>query len=542
MKIRSDIVKVYKDVHIWVGIVAGLMLFVAFYAGAITMFEKPLERWATPPSTLAPPVPLARADELLRATLAAHPQAGRNYRVMVEPEADQPARVIWREPGAGRREFVEYGASFGADGELQTQRLIKAPVAQWIDTLHQRVGLPFADPLARWIMGAVSLLYALALVSGLIVVLPTFAKDLFALRIGKNIKRLWLDAHNALGIVSLPFHLIMALTCVVFAFHDEFYDVQGKAVYAQGIQWGREDAEPAPAPGAKPLPADELLRRVEQQLPGFRVFAFAFQQHDGQLQASVIGLDTRHGTRARTYASTHLDAYTGAVDPHDLPGHMGGWDAAVNSFFMLHFGSFGGNTVRWMYLALGLGGAMLFYTGNLLWIESRRKKDRGQGVPAQTRAARALGALTVGVSLGCVAAISATLAATKWLPGRVADVAAWHQGIYYAVFLAAVGWAFARGTARAAVELAWLCAALTLAIALSSAAGAFGLGGAWHHGGSGAIVDAVALAAVPAFALIALRTRRRMARGHADSVWSAEAGAAAPSSPARSPQAQNAGA
>lgn len=49
MKIRSDVVRVYKDVHIWVDIIAGLLLFVAFYAGAITLFEKPLERWATPP-------------------------------------------------------------------------------------------------------------------------------------------------------------------------------------------------------------------------------------------------------------------------------------------------------------------------------------------------------------------------------------------------------------------------------------------------------------------------------------------------------------
>ena len=60
MKIGSDIIKVYKDVHIWVGIVCGLMLFVAFYAGAITMFEKPLERWATPPSALAAPPPLEK--------------------------------------------------------------------------------------------------------------------------------------------------------------------------------------------------------------------------------------------------------------------------------------------------------------------------------------------------------------------------------------------------------------------------------------------------------------------------------------------------
>lgn len=75
MKIRSDVVKCYKDVHIWGGIIAGLLLFVAFYAGAITLFETPLERRATPPSQLVAPPPLQRARELVQAVLAAHPQA-----------------------------------------------------------------------------------------------------------------------------------------------------------------------------------------------------------------------------------------------------------------------------------------------------------------------------------------------------------------------------------------------------------------------------------------------------------------------------------
>ena len=42
--IRTDIVKMYKDIHTWVGIVSGLCLFIAFYAGALTMFEGPIQR------------------------------------------------------------------------------------------------------------------------------------------------------------------------------------------------------------------------------------------------------------------------------------------------------------------------------------------------------------------------------------------------------------------------------------------------------------------------------------------------------------------
>ena len=517
MKIRSDTIKVYKDVHIWIGIVSGLMLFIAFYAGSITMFEKPLERWATPPSTLSAAPPLERADALVEAVLAAHPQAAARYFVSVQPAADQPARVYWQERGKGRREFKEYGASFADDGSLQVEQTRKTPAAQLVDTLHQLVGLPFPDAVSRMVMGAVALAYAVALVSGLIVLLSTIAKDVFALRIGKNIKRMWLDVHNALGLFSLPFHIVIALTSMVFAFHDQFYDAQEAVVYPEGIQWGEHEDAPI---GERLLPTPELLRRVELQLPGFEVYGFGFQQDEkGHVEASVSGLNLRHGTRARTYMQTHLDPYTGQVDTHDLPGRMDGWDEAVNAFFALHFGSYGGNPVRWLYVLMGLAGAVLFYSGNLLWVESRRRKRRGAETPVQKRSAWALACLTVGVSLGCVAGISATLAAAKWLPALVGDLKAWHTGIYYAVFVAAVVWAFARGASRGAVELLVVSAALTLLIPLSSLAGLWNIGGTWSHPGSWP-VDATALLAVPVLLYLARHTRRRMRQGHTDSVWS----------------------
>ncbi|MFT4247943.1 MAG: PepSY-associated TM helix domain-containing protein [Pseudomonas sp.] len=520
MKIRSDIVKVYKDVHIWVGIFSGLMLFIAFYAGAITMFQKPLARWATPPSTLATPPPIERTQALIEATLAAHPQAAKRYSIVLETTPEQPARLIWRE--GGRRDAREYGASFDAAGRLQVAELTQAPVAGLVDRLHQFVGLPFPERIARPIMGTVAMLYALALVSGLIVLLPTLVKDLFALRIGRNIKRMWLDAHNALGLVSLPLHLVMALTSVVFAFHDQFYDVQGKALYGQPISWPRESPTPLP-PGARPLPLPVLLQRVGEQLPHLRVQSLNFGQDHGRVEGSVVGQDIRYGTRARTFSSTHVDPYSGEVDPHDMPGYMDGWSAAVNAFFMLHFGSFGGNAVRWLYFLLGLTGAALFYTGNLLWIESRRRKARGGEAPAQKTSARVLGALTIGVSLGCVAGISATTAATKWLPGRVHDLAAWHEGIYFAVFAAAVAWTLWRGAARGAHELLLATAAVTSLVPLGSLAGIWGVAGTWNHGGAGIVIDLTALAAVPALLLIARHTGRRMHTGHTDSIWSAAA-------------------
>lgn len=536
MRIRNDIIKVYKDVHIWVGILSGLCLFIAFYAGALTMFEKPIERWASPPSQLATAVPLERAPELIAATVAAHPEAARDYEIRITPTPDTPARMLWHVRGERRGEVTSFAASLDGQGRLRTQALEKTEVAEWIDVLHQQVGLPFPHEVAMPIMGIIALLYCVALVSGVIVLLPTLVKDLFALRIGHNLKRMWLDAHNALGILSLPFHIVMALTAVVFAFHDQFYDLQERAVYPTAIEWGREPPPERP-PGAQVLAPAELVRQARLQAPGFEVLAVSYQSRGGVTQVRLEGVDPRHPIRGRISTLVGANPYTGELHREEIPGRHAGYETAIASFFSLHFGNFGGLPVRWAYFLLGLAGAMLFYTGNVLWLESRRRKERGQGIVAQRRSSRVMACLTVGVALGCVAGISATLAAAKWLPGRVEDPALWHRIVYYAVFLGTLGWAFLRGAGRASSELALFAAAATLLIPLSSLAGRWHLGGAWFAPGMLAWVDGIALLGAGALVLMAAHARRRARLGPRDSVWAATAKRIA----ATSPEAREAG-
>jgi hypothetical protein len=51
---RSDYLRIYKSVHTWTGILAGMALFIAFYAGALTIFKDALARWSSAPSAVWP--------------------------------------------------------------------------------------------------------------------------------------------------------------------------------------------------------------------------------------------------------------------------------------------------------------------------------------------------------------------------------------------------------------------------------------------------------------------------------------------------------
>ena len=51
---KSSTLRTYMAVHTWVGLVAGFGLFIAFYAGAITVFHEELHPWQTPLPRAAP--------------------------------------------------------------------------------------------------------------------------------------------------------------------------------------------------------------------------------------------------------------------------------------------------------------------------------------------------------------------------------------------------------------------------------------------------------------------------------------------------------
>ncbi len=522
---RSDIVRLYKVVHTWTGIVTGLFLFVAFYAGAVTVFEQPLARWAEPPARTAPTAPEA-AHELIIRTLATQPDARREFTLHLGGEDEIPARLTWQKSLDDR---FPKGAALAPDGGVHVDRLHPTGLAQFVDDLHRTAGLPGDEHLGAALMGVVSAVYVVALVSGVIVLLPSLVKDLFALRLGANLKRLWLDAHNLVGLLSFPFHLVIAVTAVVFGLHEQIYDTLDVAVYEGRLrEVMRADSPFTPikrdqTPAAM-LPPEDLVARIAALSPGFRPTTMHYRD-PGTLGAAVRvwGTDDRYLMRGEGFVV--MSPVTGdIVSTEYLPGHQGAYSVTVAALFALHFASFGGAPVKWGYLALGLAGAFLFYSGNLLWIESRRRTERRAGGPVtQSRSTRWMASLTVGVCLGSVAGVSVAIVASKWLSGWVADLDPWHRGLYYLVFLGSVAWAFRRGAARAGIDLLWLCAAATAAIPLTTvlAWAAPGLGlWAWRDTVG---VDLTAVTMALGLAWMARVAARRAVAGPRDSVWSTQA-------------------
>jgi uncharacterized iron-regulated membrane protein len=324
--------------------------------------------------------------------------------------------------------------------------------------------LEVAEP----VIGLVSLAYGLALLSGIVVLLPSLVKDLFYLRLGRNLKRMWLDVHNLLGVTSLPFHIVIAISAAVFGLHDLVYLAQDRFIYREGLRAtvARDSAEHPKVARADWLPPSEIKRQVNAQVPALQLQGMDYVMLPSGPVAMVGGSDERYFQRASRYGFVFANLATGQIyDRTYLPGGSGSASTSlINSLFALHFGSYGGDAVRILYVLLGLSGALLFYTGNLLWIETRTKRLRHSDGMERPRHVQVISALTVGVCLGCAAGLPATLALAHWgAQAMGGDLNLLHQSVFYTVFMGCIAWAIWRGTARAAPGLLWftaLCNAL----------------------------------------------------------------------------------
>ncbi|MEN0035912.1 MAG: PepSY-associated TM helix domain-containing protein [Cellvibrio sp.] len=533
MKVRSDILRVYRSLHTWVGISAGLLLFIGFFAGALTMFKQPLDRWTSAPQQRLAFVDEAERDLLVSQLLEKHPAARGEFTLYLQPQENISAPVVWSEAEGGRELAISsprWQATLDANGQLQSEQIMPSLLGDLVDMLHRTGGIPgflTDEYLGVYVLGVAGVMYFLALVSGLILLLPTLVKDFFALRPGKNRKRFWLDAHNIIGITSLPFHIVISLTVIVFAFHDQFYDGLAEVVYKEQPMFTPPAAPSESYVLAEMLPPSELIKRLQAEAPEYQVSDLLYMRLETprpMVRATIV--NTAQMVHGPIGGYLGINPYTGAItNTSMLPEKADIWSALASSFFALHFGSYGGDLVRWVYFLLGLSGAFLFYSGNLLWVESRRKHQRGQQLVTQARNIHWMAAATVGVCLGSILGVAIAMIGGKWLYAHVDNINHGYLWIYYGVFLSAVAWAFWQGAARGAVHLLLACAVASSAIPLTSLiAILFPSSGLWAYTSTASLaVDATALVFALVFLWLAKLTWRRAHKGAGDSVWAVNA-------------------
>ncbi len=469
MKVRTDIIRHAKELHTWVGITSGILLFICFMAGGLSMFQHEISKWATPSEQKLSAIQATQYNDLVSKVQAEYPETLKSFQLNVESKEFYYAPMQWKVPAAARsEEGIDLHqsamlATLNNDGTLQVEQENLSKLGWLIEQLHETAGIPGSlgdHTVGMYVMGIVAVLYFLALMTGLIVLLPTLVKDYFAIRTGKNKKRFWLDAHNVVGITSLPFHILICVTVISFAYHDVIYDAIGGLVSKDKPLSARPPAVKVVEP-VEPLNVEKIFTHIQRQAPDYEISSISFNNLDHPSKASA---------RANLYSSEQMlrgDRFdvmifnpyqTQPYRTNNLNTHATAMDQVIRSMFSLHFGNYGGDFTRWLYFIFGIGGAFLFYSGNILWIESRikRQKNPQLPLPTQRKDVRFIANLTIGACLGCVLAVVASMAIGRW--GSLSNLGL--ESInhvlvysYYLIFIFSLVYSFVVGATKALPQL-----------------------------------------------------------------------------------------
>lgn len=536
MKVRSDLMKLAKSMHTWVGVSAGILLFICFFAGGLSMFQHQISQWATPQQQILPAIQPEQYLQLIQQVQAQYPATEKNFTLNTRSTEHQYAPLTWTESEHDEDFNIAHStwlASLDSKGQLITKQVNLSKAGWLIEQLHETAGIPGVvghHGLGVYVMGVVAILYFLALMTGLILLLPTLVKDYFAVRPGKNKKRFWLDTHNVVGISSLPFHIIICISVIVFAFHDFFYDSIGHLALKNQPVFNPPKQEQLHIPSTK-LDVDKILTQAQKVAPEYAIDYIEFNNLDKpQKAAARIALySSEQMLRGASNDFMRMNPYQ--VEKFNISGINTQTDAGnklINAMFSLHFGSFGGDTVRWIYLIFGMGGAFLFYSGNILWIETRAKKQkRAQDpVPVQRKDVTFFANLTIGTCLGCILAITGTLLFSRWFYA-IMDITSMNHLLmysYYSIFLLCTVYAFVIGYAKA---LPHLLAAIAISLILIPVTSIIAYltpnTGIWLHSNMVVWIDIIAFCTAFIFMRFYQQAEDRSKTAIAGSLWAPKA-------------------
>lgn len=409
--------------HTWSGLLVGWVLFAVFLTGTAAYLRPEISYWMRPELALSKPGPHnaeVAADALARLA----PQA--TVWFINLPDARETAtRVFWRERGAGAR------GGGNAVLDADTGRPLAAR-----ETLGGEFFYVFHFQLhyvsvfwGRWIVSICAMFMLVAIVSGVITHRRIFA-DFFTFRPGKG-QRSWLDGHNVLAVLALPYHLMITYTGLVLFMMmlmpwgiDSAYPGQRAAFNSEAF--GSAPARPRAGTPAPLVPLGPLVEQAQRHWQDGRV-GRAVVLNPGDANATIELIRANSERISYNPQSLTFDGATGALLHESGEGRPAAETRGV--MYGLHIGRFAGPVLRALFILSGLAGTAMVATGCILWAVKQRQQALKKGkVGFGTRLVEHL---NIAAIAGLPLAMGAFFWANRLLPQEMAQRGAWEVHVFF---------------------------------------------------------------------------------------------------------------
>jgi len=497
-----------SDLHIWTGLLVGWILYAMFLTGTVAYFRDEMSQWMRPELPAQKQVPdAAEVAQRIVGTLSSLAPASAQWSFSLPDERNNVASAFWRNPQVPGRRGFENATFDPASGQKLSAR--ETTGGDFFYRFH--FNFHYMPVLwGRWLAGLCAMFMLVAIVSGVITHKKIFI-DFFTFRWGKG-QRSWLDAHNALSVFGLPFHLMITYSGLV-------------TLMLLYMPWGSDAAFKAPperqaltaemsafVPAGKPrgekaelAPVADMVRQAQARW-GRDNIGRVTVNNAGDAAARVVVVRGDEGRASVSPQYLVFEGTSGAlVQAKDRVGPAAETRGVV---YALHLGRFADTAVRWLYFLVSLAGTAMVGTGLVLWTVKRRAR-----LPDPDRpyfGFRLVERLNIAGIAGLSIAMVAFLWGNRLLPAGMAQRGEWEIHLFFIVWALTLAHALLRPAKRAWLEQLWLAAALLALLpvlnALTTGRGVFAslAAGDWVFAG----FDLTLLALAGVHAALAIRTAR----------------------------------
>lgn len=373
--------KLFNDIHLWLGIGSGLILFLVCLSGTLYTFRSEIEELLEP-EKYEVVVPengeRLRTEEIIER--AGSQTGGVVYSVEIPVDKSKTYRLNIKkspEERRGTNYMVDpYTAEVkgSAEGPATGFFMSMFRLHRWL-LLDQETGRP--------IVGAATIIFAFLILTGLVLWWPKKIKNWkqgLKVKTDANWKRVNHDLHNTLGFYTFPLLLVMCLTGLCWSFNwyrDGLSSVLGTKVFGgRGEQPLKSDV-PEDSRSVTPLPLASFIHTAGEVLPYDGDYRISLPD---TIDAAVVIHKSRNDFFAVSAADKiYFDRYSGEVLKlekfSDKPLNV----QIAASVKPLHTGEFYGTFSKILYFVSCLIATTLPVTGTIIWINKLKKKSKKAG-------------------------------------------------------------------------------------------------------------------------------------------------------------------
>ncbi|MEM7120382.1 MAG: PepSY-associated TM helix domain-containing protein [Pseudomonadota bacterium] len=440
--------------HTWSGLLVGWLLFAIFLTGTASYYRQEISLWMRPELRMVRIAPSEAADRAID-RLQEIGQGAWQWVIDLPTERNPTTEIVFRrEPGSG--------PTFGRELlDPVTGKPIDVRSTYGGESLYYfHFDLLVPSIWGRLIVGFCAVTMLVAIISG-IITHRRFFRDFFTFRPRKG-QRSWLDAHNAMGVMALPYHILITYTGIVpllFLYMPWGVDVAysgDRSAFLQDSGVVTTDATDASGQAAPLAALAPMLAAASRLWDGGQAGRIVIDHPDDAASRVIV---YRSGTETLSHRAEGV-VFNGS-DGELVDAQMARSTATRFALFFygLHLGRFAEPVLRGLLFLSGLAGTGVVATGLILWSVARRRRTIAEG-RAPGFGLRTVDKLNLAAILGLPAGIAALFWANRLLPLDMASRADREVECFFLAWLVVAVVLMLRPLNRAWIDGLWLNAAL----------------------------------------------------------------------------------